>query len=116
MGYPSRCRDSDHLRAFTLFELLQKLPPTLQRHLAFSEVVVQVLDAFHALESAVQAALGHMRIDAERSEVGACGTPEGVGGEVRQAVLDLAHCDADGRFADVRQQAASIVGNGMSMG
>ena len=83
-----------------------QLPPRLQRAPPFLEVVVPVVDAFHAHEHVGQAAFGHVRLHAQGGQLGASGAAEVVHREVGQAVLHLAHLHAQRGLAHVRHHAA----------
>ena len=98
--------DGDHRCPFTSLKVRQKPGPRFQRSLALVKVIVPVIDAFHALELVVQAALGHMAIDAQCGQVRACRAAEIMRREVGQTVLDLAHRHTDRRLAYVRKHAA----------
>ena len=51
------------------FQLQQQLPPRFERPSPLLEVVVPVVDTFHAFELVVQAAFGHVRLHAEGCQV-----------------------------------------------
>ena len=94
------------------FQLQQQLPPRIERPPPLLEVIMPVVDTFHALELVVQATLGHVRLHAQGGRVGAGGAAEVVHREVGQAVLHLAHRTAQGRLADVRHHAALQLARG----